>query len=546
MFIEIDVSSTQKIIIGSVYRPAANHPTLTSLEQFNQFIDILANILNNFSDKHTTVYLFGDFNLDVLRYNISKQSSEYINLLFALGYLQLIIKPTRCTHNSASLIDHIVTNSRSELFQTVILTTKISDHFPIILHLSLYPKKNDKLKINYRDFSEENLLRFRTAIKSINWNNLENFETTQDKYDYFLDIFTTIFNINFPLLTKNISKSSQPLNQWMSKGLLISRSHKIELCKASIKYPYEPYLSNYKTYWNLYAKLIPQSKKLYFQSQLIKHQMDAKKTWIILRKAINNKSKKTNSIQQIISNNEVFNCPERIACKFNEFFTNVANDVVSTVHPSNVPILSTPPPANSPQFKFNLNAVTGLEIIEAIKQLKDKTSLDSNYVSTVFLKKVASEIAFPLQIIFQSSLETRTVSSQLKIAKIVPIFKSGDIVCMDNYRPIALLDSFSKILEKIVCNRLTQFLENNKLLSEHQFGFRKEHSTIHPMLLFMNEITAALENKKHSIAIFCDLRKAFDTVNHKTLLKNFKNLGSLILNFSGLKITYLIDNNSFK
>jgi len=96
---------------------------------------------------------------------------------------------------------------------------------------------------------------------------------------------------------------------------------------------------------------------------------------------------------------------------------------------------------------------------------------------------------------------------------------------MDNYRPIALLNIFSKILEKIVCNRLVNYLESNDLISQFQFGFRKEHSTLHPMVHFMNKITTALENKEHSIAIFCDLRKAFDTCSHSILLKKLKNLG---------------------
>ena len=96
---------------------------------------------------------------------------------------------------------------------------------------------------------------------------------------------------------------------------------------------------------------------------------------------------------------------------------------------------------------------------------------------------------------------------------------------MDNYRPIALLSTFSKILEKIVCNRLSNYLENNNLLSKFQYGFRKEHSTLHPMIHFMNKITNALENKMHTIAIFCDLRKAFDSCNHQILLSKLNRMG---------------------
>jgi hypothetical protein len=96
---------------------------------------------------------------------------------------------------------------------------------------------------------------------------------------------------------------------------------------------------------------------------------------------------------------------------------------------------------------------------------------------------------------------------------------------MNNYRPISLLSIFSKILEKIVCNRLTDHLETHSLLSTQQFGFRKNHSTSHPMNLMLNSLTSALNSKKHSIVIFCDLKKAFDTCNHSILLSKLTKLG---------------------
>ena len=95
---------------------------------------------------------------------------------------------------------------------------------------------------------------------------------------------------------------------------------------------------------------------------------------------------------------------------------------------------------------------------------------------------------------------------------------------MDNYRPISLLSCFSKIIEKIVCARLTDFLDVNNLISNSQYGFRKKHSTLHPLIHFQNFVSTALDKKEHAIAIFCDLRKAFDTVDHKILLTKLKKM----------------------
>ena len=93
------------------------------------------------------------------------------------------------------------------------------------------------------------------------------------------------------------------------------------------------------------------------------------------------------------------------------------------------------------------------------------------------------------------------------------------------YGPISLLSCFSKILEKIICTRLTNFLESNNIISKSQFGFRAGHSTVHPMVKFMNFVSNALNKKQHSIAIFCDLRKAFDTCNHQILFKKMRKIG---------------------
>jgi hypothetical protein len=133
---------------------------------------------------------------------------------------------------------------------------------------------------------------------------------------------------------------------------------------------------------------------------------------------------------------------------------------------------------------------------------------------------------------------------QLKIAKVIPIFKSGDSSKMDNYRPISLLSNFSKILEKIVANRLTNFLETNNLLSNSQFGFRKNHSTLHPLVHFLNFITKSQNNREHALAIFCDLRKAFDTVDHSLLLKKLGKVGVHGTELNWFK-NYLSDRKQF-
>ena len=95
-----------KAFLWIVYLNLFNHPTLSSSEQFLQFLELLSNLLSSLSDSNSQVFLFGDFNLDALNYNIIGQVTEYIDLLFSHGLLQINLKPTRCTMHSATLIEY--------------------------------------------------------------------------------------------------------------------------------------------------------------------------------------------------------------------------------------------------------------------------------------------------------------------------------------------------------------------------------------------------------------------------------------------------------
>ena len=142
LFIEITTEDNKKLVIGSIYRPGTKNPGMTFTEQFSQFSDTLSGLLSDLGSIYDNVYIFGDFNLDILKLDENKFISEYIDTLFSHGFLQIITKPTRVSDNSATLIDHILTNSLCEQFDSYILCHHISDHFPIIHFLKLKKKQN--------------------------------------------------------------------------------------------------------------------------------------------------------------------------------------------------------------------------------------------------------------------------------------------------------------------------------------------------------------------------------------------------------------------
>ena len=127
--------------------------------------------------------------------------------------------------------------------------------------------------------------------------------------------------------------------------------------------------------------------------------------------------------------------------------------------------------------------------------------------------------------IINQILDTGVFPANLKIAKIIPIFKKDDRTVFNNYRPISLLPIMSKVVEKVIADQINEFFVKHKLLFDHQYGFRSGHSTEHAALELTDRIITNIDNKKSPLNIFLDLSKAFDTLDHNILLHKLHHYG---------------------
>ena len=169
--------------------------------------------------------------------------------------------------------------------------------------------------------------------------------------------------------------------------------------------------------------------------------------------------------------------------------------------------------------------VTEADIISIIRHLKPKNASGYDGISNKILKLCMYTISKALTYICNGSLNTGTFPERCKLAIVRPIHKKGDKSEMNDYRPISLLMTISKILEIIMHKRLVQHFESNKFLTSAQFGFRKGCHIDDTVFSLLNRTIMLLDKRKHVGGIFCDLTRAFDCVNHNILLYKLQYYG---------------------
>ena len=173
---------------------------------------------------------------------------------------------------------------------------------------------------------------------------------------------------------------------------------------------------------------------------------------------------------------------------------------------------------------FYIRPVTEIEIVNIVSDFTGSAAGWDELKPSV-IRGIKEFIKMPLRHICNLSFNTGVFPWDPKIANVVPIFKSGDDMLFSNYRPVSVLPVFSKVIERLMHNRLIGFINDNDLLYEYHFGFQKGKSTYMALVIHLDKIAEALENGECVVGVFLDFSKAFDTVDHDILLMKIKSYG---------------------
>lgn len=284
------------------------------------------------------------------------------------------------------------------------------------------------------------------------------------------------------------------------------------------QYPNNEYVKNiYDKCNKLVKQNIKKFKKKYFENSFA----DRRNIWRTINFALYNKydNKKIENKSIIINNSKITNTTE-ICEHFNSFFVSIGQELANKI----------PQSQNKYYEKLNINSMilyptNELEIRSIISKLNTKKSSGYDNISVNMIQKSAYKLSTILKVLINKSFVTGQVPNNSKIAKIIPIFKNGNKELVNNYRPISILPVLSKVIEKVMNQRLTNFLEQSDFFYPNQYGFRKNSNCETAVLDIVSDIQINLDKQNVCGIISLDLCKAFDTVDHKILLNKMYDIG---------------------
>ena len=506
--IKVSPFSTSSFIMIVAYRPSSRTP----LDPF------MSNFLDEVLDKSSDIddiVIMGDFNLNQLEPDNMTRRMDDICQTYNLH--QLIDVPTRITDSTATLIDLIYVSDPSSIIQSDVIPLGISDHFGISVSNASSKRRNSNqqhLHITYHDLKAFDEKKFLSDVEAAPWHLIDLFDDIDEKLDTFYQIIEQLINWHAPKRQRRVKRESYP---WINSTVIELIRQKSYALRLHLKNKSDFTRNFYKKARNRATEGIRQSKREYFTTSIEENKNNQKEIWKTLKKLL--PSKRVTSPEIIRFEGKSYTSFLDIANCFNEFFSTVASRLTKD--------MPTAEPASSARLtheSLTLPAVTPNIVINVIGKLRNVkgTGLDDISMNFVKILSKSDRFACSLSLLINHSFNSGVFPSAWKSAKVIPLFKSGDIENVDNYRPISVLNCLSKVIERIAFDHIFSFLAKENLLHILQSGFRKHHSTLTALIHMIDTIYKDMDENKLTGALFLDLRKAFDTVDHRILLSKLQ------------------------
>lgn len=492
-----------KIVILCIYR-------VPGPQKIDIFFDNLTYILEQicYKNRHKII-ICGDFNIDMLQK--TKYSSLFKRLLKEFNLKIEIQQQTR--PSSGTCLDNIFHNIRG--CNSEILELGVSDHLAQLMQFPV--KQTCALKYYYvqkRDYSKENIDRFRQCMGSLSFSDIFEENDSNKKFNAFFDLFKLFYDLCFPILRCKISTTYRP--KWITRGIKVCSKKRRSLLWQYRLNPNKDTKTALSTFSARYRRVIKQTQKAQNSYYIENSYNKSKATWKVINNLKSNVPK--THINAIEVKNTYITNPQSIAQYFNDYFIDLVQSNVDCQTYDNANVLK------SHKSMF-MEPIVPKEMLTIINNLKNTNSTGYDDIKTSVIKSVGPIVAPVLCDTVNACIYNGVFPEALKISIIKPMHKKDEKTKMCNYRPVALIPIFAKIFEKVIYNRLNNYFEKNNIFCQEQMGFRQNKTINMAVYNFLKNIHHNMDNRKPVAAMYMDMTRAFDYVDHKILLKKLYSYG---------------------
>ena len=508
--------------MGSLYC-SPNTPT-------KEFLDSYIELLSELNKEKHELILGMDHNLDLLKINQHKLTEEFLECNLDSGMIPQITKPTRITQTSTTLIDNVMISKKlSRQSESRILIENISDQMlSLVMVRNFRHMYREGMKIFSRDTHKNNLDKLRVALQCKNWD-LE-LNPYKNNIDFMTERFQRVLGEAIdhfmPYRERTINYRRIRKEKWMTGALMNSIKKGKKLYKRSIGgEATNQDRKRYSDYMLVLRKVKRYARKKYYLDRCVEFKSNTRELWKTINQIIGRNNDKSMCISELKTENLVITRQKDIENELGRFFSTVGEKFAK----------NTPKPEKNIDHYLSLilrnnnsiflAATNTHEISKLIERLPNKKSSGYDNIDNILLKAIKNELVVLLSMIFNKSINQGIFPTCMKLAEVVPLFKSKDRSEKSNYRPISLLLTIFKLLEKLVYKQVYTFLNNTKQLYCSQYGFRTGHSCNQAVCELIGEISKNTEKNWTTVCVFLDLLKAFDMLEHSAVFQKLERYG---------------------
>lgn len=497
------------------------------------FYNLLSDVLADFMARsYPYIIICGDLNIDGL---VNSKELDALNDVLGSYNLRILVKePTRIVRNpdgslTCSLLDYIITNISPEMIEScVVFDPAVSDH-----HAQLFKWRmqadllsghgGDSYRvITTRSINGIGVAMFKRLFTGtggwfVNFMNaLQNRDVEVDGcFESFWEHFTWCLDAACPNIKKRIPCNTQV--RYKHSDSIKEQISQLRELNYMKKFTYSVYLNClYKYRKKLLNDQIILERQLFHSNIINSSNNISRTTWRLVndsRRASGGRadSKRVNEIQ-LYFNNKLVSDKSELAGLFGEYFSSVVGEKLTCHFGTNLSVNCTKS-GHAVAGSMCVPPVGGEEVRRVIDSLQGGRSTGGDGVTVYFVKQCADVLSEVIAALINLSINCGTFPSRLKLSSVVPVPKKGDPCDIANFRPISLISIFSKIVERIISEKIVSFLEKNNTLSGCQHGFRRSRSTETATTHFTQYIYDKIDQGEYVISVFFDLSRAFDTLH---------------------------------